>query len=208
MSYSLNDIKTDIVTLDEKSFFDKYYMGESIWYIDEYLKPIDTLQCTNRYKEIVATFLGVDRKNVFMSGSAKFGFSLSPPKDGYNKLYLPFNNDESVRKLSDIDMTVISEVLFRRFWILYRSSYKLTLESLYVSIKNDLYRGFINEKHVLNVEGCRAEWNNLTRHMKAQLKKELGFRHDLNLRIYYSMEDYYEYTRTGIHKIKKLEAGK
>ena len=205
MPYSIDAVKSDIVTLDAKCFFNKYYMNESIWYIEEYLKPDKPLQFTNRYKDIVSTFLGIDRNNVFMSGSAKFGFSLSPPKEDFNKLYMPFNNDDKVRKLSDIDMTVISDNLFRKFWVLYRSSYKFSYKGLYESIKTDLYRGFINEKHVLEVDGCRPEWNNLTRHMKTQLKKELGFKHELNLRIYYSMEDYCTYICSGINSIKKWE---
>lgn len=56
-------------------------------------------------KNDIASFLDVDTANIYMVGSAQFGFSISP-----RKLYKPFDDE------SDIDIAVISAEAFDRKW--------------------------------------------------------------------------------------------
>lgn len=56
-------------------------------------------------KKLIAGHFGLNPKSVIMIGSAKLGFSISPLK-----LWEPFNDE------SDIDMVIISEGIFHKFW--------------------------------------------------------------------------------------------
>lgn len=57
-------------------------------------------------KEKIATYFEVSHTDVYMTGSAKLGFSIAP-----QKLWKKIGDD------SDIDIAIISEKLFDTFWI-------------------------------------------------------------------------------------------
>lgn len=207
MGYQPNDVKKDANILDQDAFFQKYFCSDYNWYIEEYLGhgTADSSRIVRQYKAIVAAGLGSHRDYVFMTGSAKLGFSLSPPKpDKPSKLFQPFNDDESVRKVSDLDITVVSESIFVEYWDLYRKSYKQLYESTYKEhIYNEIYRGFINEDNVKEIDGCRTKWNKRIAPIRASLKKELLFRHEVNFRIYRNIGDYKDYTKKIYWMLKK-----
>lgn len=89
-------------------------------------------------KEDIAEYFGVCQTQIYMVGSAKFGFSISP-----SKRYKYFADD------SDIDIAVIDEKTFNDFWRrLY--SYNINLKSRteqeqkeYESFLEYFFRGWI-----------------------------------------------------------------
>lgn len=90
----LNQDITEIELIDRHLIFGTPYIFRD----DEYI--YFTL------KEKIATYFGVSNTEIYMIGSAKLGFSISP-----KKLWRKINDD------SDIDMVIISEKLFDEFWI-------------------------------------------------------------------------------------------
>jgi hypothetical protein len=81
-------------------------------------------------KKIISKHFNVGYEKVIMVGSAKLGFSISP-----NKLWKPFGDE------SDIDMVVIDDLLFNRFW---KDLYKFETELLDRTIEDEKrYRKFL-----------------------------------------------------------------
>lgn len=56
-------------------------------------------------KEDIAQYFDINQTQIYIVGSAKFGFSISPQKK-----YRPFNDE------SDIDVAVIDEKVFNNYW--------------------------------------------------------------------------------------------
>ena len=179
-------------------------MSDDNWYIEEYLgysRANKAREAIHKYKEIVSEGFRTETQDIYMCGSAKMGFSLSPPRlNETSKLFMPFNDDEKVRKVSDIDVAIISDKLFCEYWELYRTSFRPIYQCVYDEhIIREIYRGFINEKNVLYVNKCRASWNKMVVPIRSQLKKELHFRHEINFRVYRSRFDFESYSR-GVYK--------
>ena len=140
---------------------------------------------------------------VMMVGSGKLGYSLSPPSETNNKLFKPFNEDESVRKVSDLDIAIISSDIFHHYWYLFRHSFKLEYTETYRHIYQGLYRGYIDERNIMAVAGCRKEWNETASVSKKRLHNDLYFRHDISYRIYRNWEDFEDYHLQNIQKIQR-----
>ncbi len=60
-------------------------------------------------KKQVANFFAENQRNIFMCGSAKLGFSISP-----GKLWRPIDGDPT--KDSDIDIVIVSDRVFDKYW--------------------------------------------------------------------------------------------
>lgn len=205
--FSVSEVLDDAKRLTSLDFFDKYYLSEDNWYIETYLGHAgsEAKKYVSRYKIIVSEGLGIKESEVFMSGSAKLGFSLSPPQaNKESKLFKPFNDDEMIRKISDIDIAVVSERIFLEYWKTYRCSYRKIYESTYnPHIFREIYRGIINERNVVEIDGCRQKWSILVDPIKAKLRKELFFKHEINFRVYRKKEDFEDYTRKIYFGLKK-----
>ena len=119
MVYSLEDIKTDLKNLSEKQFYTKHIIRSDNWYFEEYLgkNPDEVIHLIDDYRLIVSESFGVSFNSVMMVGSGKLGFSMSPPGAEHpeeSKMFLPFNDDEKVRKISDLDIAIISRGIFQK----------------------------------------------------------------------------------------------
>lgn len=149
---------------------------------------------------------GVSFNSVMMVGSGKLGFSMSPPGAEHpeeSKMFLPFNDDEKVRKISDLDIAIISSEIFHEYWKMFRNSYRTRFQSTYVHLYNELYRGYINERNIMAVDGCRKQWNETAAISKKKLRSDLYFRHEISYRIYRNWEDFEDYNIQNIRKIKR-----
>ena len=108
-----------------------------------------------------------------------------------------------VRKVSDLDIAIISSDIFHHYWYLFRHSFKLKYTDTYKYIYQGLYRGYIDERNIMTVDGCRKEWNETASVSKKRLHNELYFRHDISYRIYRNWEDFEEYNLQNIDRIKR-----
>lgn len=208
MVYSLEDIKTDLKNLSEKQFYTKHIIRSDNWYFEEYLgkNPDEVIHLIDDYRLIVSESFGVSFNSVMMVGSGKLGFSMSPPDIEHpdkSKMFLPFNDDENVRKVSDLDIAIISSEIFHEYWKMFRNSYKTRFQSTYVHLYNELYRGYINERNIMAVDGCRKQWNETAAISKKKLRSDLYFRHEISYRIYRNWEDFEDYNIQNIRKIKR-----
>lgn len=209
MIYSLEDIKNDLKNLSEKQFYTKHIIRSDNWYFEGYLRksPNEVIRLLDDYRLIVSESFNVSFNSVMMVGSGKLGFSMSPPNAEHpenSKMFLPFNDDENVRKISDIDIAIISSEIFHEYWKLFRKSYKTKFQNAYKHLYNELYRGYINERNIMEVDDCRKKWNEAASISKKKLRLDLYFRHEISYRIYRNWEDFEEYNIQNIRKIKKV----
>lgn len=194
MDFSIDTIKSDVVTLSTKDFLIKYLLKSDNWYFSEYLgldsyMSIKRMECL---KEILNDKLGVAYHNVLMVGSGKIGYSLSP-----SKKFKAFDED------SDIDIAIISIKMFNELWAKIRLA--STEEHIsYKSITSSVFRGFINEKHFSNIAFARQYWNNQILDLNRCIQEDVGIRHQINYRIYRSWEDLEDYHINGINTLKNI----
>ncbi len=208
MSHTLDEIKQDLKFKNEKEFYTKHIIRSDNWYFEQYMgkEPDEVLKISDDYRLIISENLQVSFNSVMMVGSGKIGFSLSPPNNMYNKeskLFLPFNDNEKVRKVSDIDIAIISSDIFHYYWNLFRHSYKNKYKDTYQHIYQGLYRGYIDERNITFIDGCRKEWNETASISKKRLHNELYFKHDISYRIYRNWEDFEDYNLQNLRKIKR-----
>lgn len=208
MIYTLEEIKDDLQKLSEKQFYTKHIIRSDNWYLEHYLKrkPEEVIHLLDDYRLIISESMGVSLNSVMMVGSGKLGYSLSPPDlktPGKSKLFMPFNDDEKVRKVSDLDIAIISNEIFQQYWSLFRKSFRMRYQNTYLYLYQELYRGYINERNIMEVEGCRKQWKEVSVISKKRIHEELCFRHDISYRIYRSWEDFEDYNIQNIRNIKR-----
>lgn len=208
MIYTLDEIKNDLRELTSKQFYIKHIIRSDNWYLQNYLgkNPDEVIRLLDDYRLIISENMGVSMNSIMMVGSGKIGYSLSPPDSVHpenTKLFEPFNDDELVRKVSDLDIAIISNDIFQKYWGLFRKSFRMKYNTTYSHVYQELYRGYINERNIMEVDGCRVEWNKTASISKKRIHDELYFIHDISFRIYRSWEDFEDYNIQNIEKLKK-----
>ena len=208
MIYSLKEIQNDLKKLTEKQFYTKHIIRSDNWYFESYMgkSPDGVIRLIDDYRLIISESFHVSFNSVMVVGSGKLGYSLSPPDESNpsnSKMFLPFNDNEKVRKVSDLDIAIISSEIFHKYWKIFRNSYKTRFKYTYQHLYNELYRGYINERNIMEVDGCRKQWNEAALVSKKKLRSELYFKHDISYRIYRSWEDFEDYNLQNIRKINK-----
>lgn len=207
MSFSLDTIKRDIQTLNSRQFYLQHIVRSDNWYFENILKypSSEISRISDDFRMTISESMGISFNSIMIVGSGKVGYSLSPT----DKMFAPFCAKEgSGRKVSDIDVAIISSELFLKFWSLFRKSYSSKYYSTYQKVYNEVYRGYINEKNIQEVDGCRKEWLPISAESKRILADNLFIQHEITYRIYRSWEDFEEYNLKNIDKlkIKMLEA--
>lgn len=201
MSYSLDTIKRDIQNLNCRQFYLQHIVRSDNWYFENILQhsSAEISKISDDFRMTISESMGVSFNSIMIVGSGKVGYSLSPT----NKMFAPFCEKEgSGRKVSDIDVAIISSELYLKFWSLFRKSYASKYNSIYQKVYTEVYRGYINEKNILEVDGCRKEWLHISAESKKILADKLFIRHEITYRIYRSWEDFEEYNLKNIEKLK------
>lgn len=80
MSYSLDEIKEDLLKSDIKQFYMKHIVRSENWYLENVLLVTDIVKAVDDFKIIVSDAMGISYNSVMMVGSGKIGYSLSPKK--------------------------------------------------------------------------------------------------------------------------------
>lgn len=194
-------LREDLLSLEPKDFYMKHIVKSHNWYFSDYLcfSQDEIVDKMDYFKEIVSTKLNVNFHNVQIVGSAKVGYSLSP-----SKLFSPFHDECPDKPSSDIDIAIISEQLYKKFWDELRQAKKIRYKQAYYNhLTESIFRGYINEKDLLKIDGMCDEWESLIRPINVVLQDTLGFVHPITYRVYRSWEDLEEYQLIGISKAKK-----
>lgn len=201
MPCTLDEIRADLKSMDERQFYLKHIVRSDNWYFENVLNhPKEELAAvSDDFRMIISEVLGISFNSIMLVGSGKIGYSLSPTE----KLFSPFCVDGAARKASDLDVAIISSELFHKFWRLFRKSYAQKYSYWYKNyIYCEIYRGYINEKLIDVVDGCRREWAEISAESKKKLTDKLFIQHEVTYRIYRSWEDFEEYNLKNITKIK------
>lgn len=206
MSYSLDEIRSDLAIMPVKDFYIKHILRSTYWYFETILKSDEdnAIKIADNFKEIVSKELGVSFNNIAIVGSGKLGYSLAPRPD---KLFSAFSINGETRKESDLDIAIISNRLFESYWDLFRKAYKSLYAYEYRYITREIYRGYINESHLDVIPLCRKEWALLANNSKRCLQNSLYIRHQIKYRIYRSWEDFEEYNILSLNIAKEKVNG-
>ena len=187
--------------LQTKEFYTKYLLRSDNWYFENELgcSKEDSIRKSDDFKDIISQELEISFNNIAIVGSSKIGCSLTPKSEKGNKLYRCFNEQ------SDIDIAIISEKLFQKYWDLFRHSYSEVYKNNYKVVSRSIYRGYINEKNLFLIDGCRKEWNEKSANSKKVLRNELYIKPEITYRLYRSWEDFEDYHIQSINIIKRGE---
>lgn len=197
---NFEEISEIIYTISTEDFINRYYIAEGVWYFEEYLQlnPREALETERHLKSKITKTLNLNEDSVFLVGSGKIGLSLNP-----DHLFRPFRiNGEAREKASDIDIAVISEELYNDFWDLFRESFSPIYSRHYRYISREIYRGYINERNLMNIPLCRRTWSEKVNQLNKFYRMDYGLTHEVNYRIYRNKEDFLEYSAQNIEKIK------
>lgn len=199
MSYTIDEIKNDLNTIDTRQFYMKHIVRSENWYFENVLSipKEDIIKAVDDFKILVSSSLGVSYNSVMMVGSGKTGYSFSPKK----KLK-EFTMEPTSDEKSDIDIAIISSHIFEQFWKIFRDSYDVTNKVHYNHISREIYRGYINERNINCVSQCRVKWQSISNEATRKLKQNMYFKHDISYRIYRSWEDFEEYNIASIDELK------
>ena len=174
MIYTEDDIKKDLLKTNVKEFYMKYLLRADNWYFERILNidEKDIIHAVDDFKMLVSDAFDIGFNNTVMVGSAKLGMSLSPEK------FLKHFTDEGDNP-SDIDIAIISTQLFDYFWRLFRMSYNITNKKYYRYISRGIYRGYISDTDLLNIEECRVEWIKKSNAATKSLQRDMYFKHEM-----------------------------
>lgn len=198
MSYSLDEIKDDLVNIDTKQFYMKHIVRSENWYLENVLMLTDIVKAVDDFKIIVSDAMGISYNSVMMVGSGKTGYSLSPQKNLKKFTITPTDTEKS-----DIDIAIISLPIFDKLWKEFRKAYNITNKRHYSYISREIYRGYINEKNIKLIEPCRKYWKSISCDATKKLKQNMYFKHEINYRVYRSWEDFEEYNLESIKLLKE-----
>lgn len=197
MVFTEDDIKNDLAKINVKMFYKKYILRADNWYFEKILNinEKDIIHAVDDFKMLVTDAFDIGFNNVIMVGSAKLGISLSPEN-------FPRKFVEEGEHLSDIDVAIISPQLFDYFWHLFRISYNITNKKYYGYISRGIYRGYISDIDLMNIDGCRVEWIKRSNTSTKNLQRNMYFRHEIHYRLYRDWKDLEEYNILSIEQLK------
>lgn len=179
---SINDEKNSIDMI-----IDKYLLcGTPYIFKDDENKFYDL-------KNEIANFINVSQTNIFVVGSAKLGFSIAP-----SKRYEHFNED------SDIDIAIIDEAAFLRYWkILYEyntigRAWSCFEEKEYRKFLEYFFKGWLRPDKFPSAMDEKKEWFDFF----SSLQKK--YNHKIAAGIYYDIHVFRGYNRGNIKRIREV----
>ncbi|MGE6259778.1 hypothetical protein ACQKCU_18175 [Heyndrickxia sporothermodurans] len=196
---SKEEIKYDLINMDDISIVKKYLLNTDVWYFTCHLNLNYNAFMINLdlMNEIISNNLSISMKNILIVGSGKTGYSFSP-----QKALREFDSDSEIE--SDVDIAIISDKYFFEYWNLARKEVSVRYSRYYNEISSGIFNGYISKNTLEDIPTIRRVWNDRIRATKKELKERAKFQHPINFRIYRSWEDLEEYHIKGINKLKKV----
>jgi hypothetical protein len=191
---TVEEITTFIKGNSEKEIYDKYLLGQDVWYFQNNIIEEDPLLYYDKFKKFISSKLNIHFHNISIIGSAKTKFSFSPYKE-----FKEFNEN------SDFDIVLVSNELYTYFWSAF---YEISLNQKiknYSNMTSNIFRKFISVKdddpHFENED--LKNWQRKLSEFKTQLQLEYKIYCDVNYRIYANWESVESYHLNGIKKLKQ-----
>lgn len=149
----------------------------------------------SKFRQAVSDQINAEPNEIFLVGSAKYGFSLSPKAE---KTFAMFHSE------SDLDLVIISEPLFHEVWTELLNAYHSGHRGIMYRHSNEIFRKFALLSKTFSYRTTllnnRAKILNGISH---QVYFHTGVSRVLNYRIYETREAALEYHAAGLEKIKK-----
>jgi len=191
---TVEELKDFIQQNTEKEIYERYLLGQDVWYFQENIKEEDPLLYYDKFKKFISSKLNIHFHNISIIGSAKTKFSFSPIK-----------NFKEFHENSDFDIVLVSNDLFMYFWsAFYHISQNQRIKN-YTSLTSSVFRKFISVKDDdphYESEALKS-WQRKLTEFKTQLQLEYKIYSDVNYRIYANWESVESYHLNGIKKLKE-----
>ncbi|WP_396179370.1 hypothetical protein [Flavobacterium sp.] len=191
---TIEEITTFIKGNTEKEIYDKYLLGQDVWYFTNNIVDEDPLLYYDKFKKFISSKLNIHFHNISIIGSAKTKFSFSPNKD-----FKEFN------ETSDFDIVLVSNELYTYFWSAFYEISQNQKINNYSNMTSNIFRKFISVKdddpHFENED--LKNWQRKLSDFKTQLQLEYKIYCDVNYRIYANWESVESYHLNGIKKLKE-----
>lgn len=200
MSYTIDEIRNDLISYDTKKFYMKHIVRSDNWYFENILNiPQERIiTAVDNFKIIVSEAMGISYNSIMMVGSGKTGYSFSP-----KKCLKGFTVDPTDNSKSDIDIAILSLPIFDRLWKEFRKAYDITNKKYYSFISREIYRGYISDRNINLIEPCRLLWKDMSIKATKKLQQNMYFKHEISYRVYRSWEDFEEYNLESLALLKE-----
>lgn len=187
------ELKEFIKVNSEKEIYDKYLLGQDVWYFSKNITSENPLLFYDKFKKFISSKLNIHFHNISIIGSAKTKFSFSP-----NKNFREFHDN------SDFDIVLVSNDLFTYFWSAFYDISQNQRLNNYQTLTSNIFRKFISVKeddpHYDNE--ALKNWQRKLTEFKAQLQLEYKIYSEINYRIYANWESVESYHLKGIKILK------
>ena len=191
LNEKVEQFKNDLKLEPSEEIYVKNVLAGEVWvfkkkYDDNWFEKY------NDFKLYISKKLGVHYNDIAVAGSGKIGFSVNPKKK-----FKHFNEE------SDIDVIIISQVLFYQFW----KEYLLDSYSS-IGIKNMNKISFGIFRKYIFLDGFRSEnvffrnWEVKTKGFEKDLQLIFKIENKIHYRIFESWESAKQYYVSGIEKCK------
>lgn len=188
---SIEEFKENLHTKDLKYVYRKFLLGHRVWYFESKAGKEKHAEIYDDFKIYMSNKLDIHFNNIAIVGSAKLGFSLSP-----NKKFNTFNQN------SDIDLVLVSNLLFRQSWDAFIDLSTRFHIPNYKQITSNVFRRFISLKNPDIRNEFFKKWSKKINPCKKDLQTIFEIPHDINYRIYESWKDVERYHIAGLEAIK------
>jgi len=184
---------------DPVDFCSNYLLDDSAWIFNPE-SGVPIRGDYNKFRQHMAAAINVSREDIFIVGSAKYGFSLTPNREKYLS---SFHAD------SDLDVLIISRELFTGVWDAFLSAYYSGYNHILDRHRNEIFRRFfvlMSEERYSGSIYLRSICKSVDS-MRKSAGVAFGISSPINYRIYASKDDAVQYHAMGMEKIQRGENG-
>ena len=187
----IEQFKQDLQNHSVDEVYDKYFISGDVWIV----KQIHGVNWHEKYDELklfISNRLSVHFNDIAIAGSGKLGFSMDPKKN-----YKCFSEE------SDIDIIVISQKLFYRFWEAYRrDSYAEIKTPHFTTVTFWIFRKYLSAENLSKTNEDYISWEKQTQGFEKDLQTRFLIENDIHYRIFESWDSAKEYYINGLRKLK------
>jgi hypothetical protein len=188
------EIKRDLKSLTVKEVYNKYLLGQDVWFFIDHLKVANPSKTYDEFKYYISERLGIHFNNIAITGSAKTGISFSPGKQ-----LRAFNEK------SDLDIILVSQHHYQKFWKAYLEMfYRGKPFPEYKQVYTSIFKRFISLKNPTEKHKDIIDWVKTVNPFMKDLQLFFGIERDINYRIYDSWEAVEDYHFFGIQQLKNF----
>lgn len=187
----IEQFKSDLKVYSIEEMYNRYLISGDVW-IMKRLFGEEWHEKYDEFKLYISDRLLVHFNDIAIAGSAKTGFSINP-----NKNYKVFDD------CSDIDVIIVSQKLFYRFWDAYISdSYAEIRTPYFRTVCFSVFRRYVNVEYLSKSNKEYISWTKQTEGFEKDLQFRFLIENDIHYRIYESWDSAKYYYMNGIKKLK------